>query len=258
VDLPPRPDPAIPPWEEPIARTAAPRVLAAVVALAVVLGAVTGGTLVVGDLLRREGTPQEHAFLFGGADGPLVRWNPCAPIHYVVNPDMAPTGSVEDVHEAVRRVSAATGIPFVYDGLTDEQPRRARDASIPGRYGEGWAPVLVAWVDPTTSDIPFDRRGKPAAAVARPFVAPRGERQFVSGWIAMNLRDTNPPGFGRPGDQGPTLLHEWGHILGLDHVEELGQLMERAGGRMTDLGPGDREGLRRLGREAGCLARIEP
>ena len=68
----------------------------------------------------------------------------------------------------------------------------------------------------------------------------------------MNNR-LKPPGFGSPDAQGPVVLHEWGHVMGLDHVDERGQLMHEAGGGVTDLGPGDLEGLRRLGRSQGCL-----
>jgi hypothetical protein len=49
------------------------------------------------------------------------------------------------------------------------------------------------------------------------------------------------------------VLHELGHIMGLDHVQSKAELMEPSGGLVTDLGPGDREGLSMLGRQAGCL-----
>ena len=40
----------------------------------------------------------------------------------------------------------------------------------------------------------------------------------------------------------------------LDHVDETGQLMHPSGGGVAELGPGDLEGLRRVGRSEGCLA----
>jgi hypothetical protein len=49
------------------------------------------------------------------------------------------------------------------------------------------------------------------------------------------------------------LLHELGHVMGLGHVPAIGELMQAAGGGVTDLGPGDLEGLRRLGSAQGCL-----
>jgi hypothetical protein len=44
--------------------------------------------------------------------------------------------------------------------------------------------------------------------------------------------------------------------MGLNHVPSKAELMEPSGGLVTDLGPGDRQGLALLGRDAGCL--VEP
>ncbi len=174
-----------------------------------------------------------------------MRWNPCETVHYVVNVADAPAGSLEDVQEAVRRVSAATGITFTYDGLTDEVLERRRDMVQVDRYGEGWAPVLVTWVDPDTSEVSFLSDGDVAAGVASPFT-PAGADVIVSGWVAINAEDPNPPGFDAPDDQGPVVLHEWGHVMGLDHVDERGQLMHPSGG-------GDRRP--RTGRPRGAAPR---
>ena len=54
------------------------------------------------------------------------------------------------------------------------------------------------------------------------------------------------------------VLHELGHIMGLDHVTSKAELMEPAGGSMTDFGPGDLAGLEQLGRDQGCLVTPEP
>ena len=129
---------------------------------------------------------------------------PCAPIHYVVNTSLAPPGSIADVHEAVRRVSGATGIAFEYDGLTDEEPSIYRESFQPDRYGDRWAPVLIAWADPDDSDIPFVREDRVAAGVAVPVIpSTRFEDVYVTGWIAINADDPNPPGFALAGEQGP-------------------------------------------------------
>ena len=194
----------------------------------------------------------EYAFIAQGFDGDPVRWNPCEPVHYVVNVSEAPTGSLDDVQEAVRRISGVTGITFAYDGLTDEVLQRQRAMVQSDRYGDRWAPVLVTWVDPDTSTVSFDSDDDIAAGVAAPF-SPPGSDVIVSGWIALNADDPNLPGFGSSDAQGPIVLHEWGHVMGLDHVEETGQLMHPSGGGVADLGPGDVEGLHRVGRSEGCL-----
>jgi len=197
----------------------------------------------------------DFTFISRTRDGDPVRWNPCEPVHYVVNAALAPPGSLEDVHEAFRRISGATGITFVFGDLTDEVPSAYRKAFQPKRYGERWAPILVGWVDPDTSDIPFDiEDGGVASAVASPLYPTTSTDLYVSGWVAMNQEDPNLPGWAHPWEQGPVLLHEIGHVMGLGHVDAYGEIMNETGGGAVDLGPGDQEGLRLLGSSGGCLA----
>ena len=123
----------------------------------------------------------EYSFIARDFDGDPVRWNPCEPVHYVVNVADAPAGSLGDVQEAVRRISAATGITFAYDGLTDEVLERRRDMVQSDLYGEGWAPVLVVWVDPDISEVSFrsgDRRGR-RGRVAVHAARQRRDRQWM-------------------------------------------------------------------------------
>ena len=217
---------------------------------------------VFASVLFRTPTPQgnadEYRFLARDFSGDPIRWNPCEPIHYVTNLADAPPGSIDDVTESVRRVSVATGIQFVDDGETDEEPSQRRESYQPDRYGEEWAPVLIAWVDPDDSSISFSSDGHTAAGVAAPQVPSDGSDLLVSGWVAINADDPNGPGFGWIGAQGPVVLHELGHVMGLDHVKVDGELMEGAGGGVTDFGPGDLEGLRILGRSSGCLTTPDP
>ena len=133
----------------------------------------------------------------------------------------------------------ATGIGFSYDGLTDEIPSRDREAYQPDRYGDRWAPVLIGWVDPRTSDFDFDPGGREAAGVAGPlYPHPGPSTIYVSGVVAINVTDPNPPGFDSEGSQGPVVLHELAHVMGLGHYKARGELMEPSGGGMTDFGPG--------------------
>jgi len=254
--VPLRPDLA-PPDTEPSRRRRFPLW---VTALCVLL-ALTMGALAVAPLL--EGNEETHGprflFLDRTEEGTPTRWNPCDAIHYVVNADLAPAGSIEDVFEAVRRVTAATGIRFVFEGTTDEEADAYRTAYQPDRYGDRWAPVLIAWVDPDASDVPFERGDRVAAGVAVPVIPPtRLDDVYVTGWVAINADDPNPPGYSFPGQQGPVILHELGHLMGLGHVRTPGELMHPEGGGVVDFGPGDLEGLRRLGAEGGCFTVMEP
>jgi len=231
-----------------------------VVAVCVLL-ALSLVAIAVAPLFQRTESTEGPGFQFLDRtdDGVPTRWNPCQPIGYVVNASLAPQGSIADVHEAIRRISAATGIVFEYEGPSDEEATIYREIFQPDRYGDRWAPVLIAWADPDDSDIPFERDDHVAAGVAVPVIPPtRFEDVYVSGWLALNADDPNPPGFDLPGQQGPVILHELGHLMGLGHVKTVGELMHPSGGGAVDLGPGDLEGLRQLGASEGCLRVMDP
>jgi hypothetical protein len=231
-------------------------VVAVCMLLVLSLGAVAVAPLFQG---AEPTTGPPFLFLDRTDEGVPTRWNPCEPIPYVVNTQLAPPGSIEDVHEAVRKISAATGITFEYEGVTDEEATIFREVFQPDRYGDRWAPVLIAWADPDDSDVPFEAEDRVAAGVAVPVIPPtRVEDVYVSGWVAINADDPNPPGFSFPGQQGPVILHELGHLMGLGHVDTIGELMHPNGGGVIDFGPGDREGLRQLGAAGGCVQVMEP
>ncbi len=199
------------------------------------------------------GAKGDYSFIHTHGGDP-TRWNPCEPIHYVLGRAGLTEGGIQDVRGAIERLTDVTRVSFTYDGLTDETPSRGREPYQPDRYGSRWAPVLIAWVDPATTDISFDDDGQVVAAVATPQVAnPDDDDTYVTGWIAVNADDPNPSGFRLPGMQGPVVLHELAHLLGLGHAESNGNLMEPSGGGVTSFGPGDLAGLELLSRDAGCL-----
>jgi len=49
---------------------------------------------------------------------------------------------------AIAAVSRAAGLRFIDDGPTSEGPTADREAYQPARYGDQWAPVLIAWATP--------------------------------------------------------------------------------------------------------------
>jgi hypothetical protein len=194
-----------------------------------------------------------------------VRFDPCQPVHYVMNAAEAPATGVADVREAFTRLGAATGIAFVDDGTTDEIARRSpTDARYPGR----WAPILVVW---------SHRAAGPGEVqvVGAGFPARVGD-VLVSGTLNLNVdavvdtRGTPVPGgfgsgsatgVGAIGAGGVTwgrvILHELAHVMGLGHTRDRDQLMypdtAEQTAQTTDYRSGDRQGLRLLGRDAGCV-----
>ncbi len=77
-----------------------------------------------------------HAFIQTTPDGRPVTYDPCRPIHYVVNPTGMPDGGLELVRMAVREISAASGLAFAEDGVTLESLVEGRKARQPERYGD--------------------------------------------------------------------------------------------------------------------------
>lgn len=194
-----------------------------------------------------------YRFLAVHPDGSPVRWDPCSPIRYVVNLDGAPYDtSLQDVEAAFARVTDVSGLRFEFAGETDEPAREDRPLVQPDRYGPGWAPVLVAWTDPGRS------RGLTGDVVASATAIPAGDDPvYVSGSIHLDATQGLRAGFGRGRAWGTVLLHEAGHLVGLEHVGEETEVMHPGGERSrasatVRWGTGDREGLRLLGLDAGC------
>jgi hypothetical protein len=207
-----------------------------------------------------------YAFLATTPDGSPYRWNPCMPISYVVNTAGAPAGALADAQEAARRISAATGIEFRFAGATAETPEQRQGAGyvVQGTGGPSWAPVLIAWASTDRFQaLGYDPR---ASGEGGPFPGPTDiaqTGQYVSGMIVLNAGVTPTPvdGFAAPTSWGIVLMHELGHVVGLDHVEDPTEIMSSGLTQprtVTDWGVGDRAGLSLVGRPAGCLTEATP
>ena len=176
-----------------------------------------------------------------------VRWNPCIAIPYVVNPTGGPPNAIALAQAAVDRLSEASGLTFRYEGTTDEVATAPR-ALVQGRYGNRFAPLLIAWGDDLALGQAAGLGGLIYVALSTPAA------QAVSGFAYVTR--------GLPGGdafQTGVLLHELGHAVGLDHADDTVQVMNSVGdsGRpLTAYIDGDLAGLDRLGRRAGCLPAI--
>jgi hypothetical protein len=219
-----------------------------------------------GDVLTKAGVPVggTYAFLSKDRNGRGMRFDPCQPVRYVLNPDGAPAGAPDEVREAFRRLGAATGIQFVDAGTTSETHIRigtgARRSYQPERYGVGqWAPILVSWA--TAADEPILAGAVLGYGGSTSYWTSASDQAYVTGEVVFD-RDLSlvRPGFGAGLTRGNLEQHELGHVAGLDHVQDRGQIMYPSiSDRSPDgYGPGDRAGLAQLGAQGGCLRVASP
>lgn len=177
------------------------------------------------------------------ADGSPLRWDPCRPIDWIVRPD-DPAWLVDVATEALDRVGSTAGVSFRYGGRHDVPV----GADLQTAGDDGWHPVVVTLVDHDEVDwlSTQDR------ALAVPVLV---DDVFVTGQVLLDAdADLDRDFGGRRHSWGATLLHESGHLVGLDHVDDPDQLMypyPLEG--PAALSAGDRRGLVALAADPSCL-----
>jgi len=181
----------------------------------------------------------------------LVAYDPCRPVHYVVRPDNALAGGDTLIREAVAAASQASGLQFVYDGTTAEAPTDDRQVFQPDRYGKRWAPVLIAWSTPAeTPALAGDVAGLGGSGYAQAAGQPLLPLVLAAGQVRLDAPDLADIVASRPhgaAEVRAIIMHELGHVLGLDHVKDPTQLMYAENMGVTDFAAGDRAGLALLG-----------
>ena len=180
----------------------------------------------------------------GGYVARNARWDPCQPIRYVISGLPPFPGAAHLLTSSIKEVSRATGLMFVYAGPTDELASETRAPYQPDRYGKRWAPVLVAWTDPTAVarlSGPVVGLGGPAAATPS-----GGAARLVSGIVYLDAPELatvlqRPTG---KADVRAVMLHELGHLVGLRHVNDSTAIMfPRESPNVPDYSSGDLRGL---------------
>ncbi|MGZ6733288.1 MAG: matrixin family metalloprotease [Nocardioides sp.] len=174
-----------------------------------------------------------------GTDDP-VTYSPCHPIPYVVNLSGGPADGDTIITTAITRISAAAGLAFEDRGTTE-------DTHFTGRHAGD--PVLIGFVRSGVLDGLSRESGN--VGLGGSTAVPSGIAHFAyrTGMVALRTDWFDDPQVGEP-QKIAVVMHELGHVLGLGHVDDTRELMAGTNVGLTHLGPGDREGLARLGRGA--------
>ncbi|MCW2607443.1 MAG: putative cell wall binding repeat 2-containing protein [Frankiales bacterium] len=178
----------------------------------------------------------------------VVRWNPCSVIGYRVNAALGGRQALADVQSAVARLSAASGLQFRYLGSTTYVPTAGR-APLAG------SPLVISWARTGTSS--HLGSGEVAHGGWRATTSATGHYRISSGYVVVRAGAPLAMGFGSGVTRGRVLLHELGHAVGLDHVNDRVMVMNSTVSATSPTAvyqAGDLTGLRRVGRPAGCIS----
>lgn len=164
-----------------------------------------------------------------------VGYNPCKQILLRVNLQGAPSNAMDLIFKAIDDIRHASGLTLAYAGQTPDRPDYSH-----GRVG----PVLVAWAN--ANELSLMRGSVVGLGGSGSYVENYGQTvYYVSGVVTLDAET-----FPRlsPAEQQAVVDHEFGHLVGLAHVNDQHELMQPSvNDQQLQYGHGDLTGLAKLG-----------
>lgn len=193
--------------------------------------------------------PDRGTFAFlahqpSGPDDP-VAYDPCREIRVQLNPAGGPDDALALTRTAIARIRRATGLHLLYDGTTDRRPQW-NTPYLPSPLHQD-EPVLVSFATPR--EVPALAGRVAGIGGSVPLSDGTADERYVTGGVTLDsgaFRRLARRPDGRRETQA-IVLHEFGHLVGLAHVDDPKELMYHRNVGLTHFGPGDLAGLARLG-----------
>lgn len=201
-------------------------------------GALVAGVVETSTRVTTRGTGRQGAWQpVAGTKRKPARWGTCR-IGWRLDTRYMPVTGRADLEEAMRRITQVSGIRFRHLGKIRADLRRAHTQAGRDR-------MLVAWRPPRLT-----RGIIPANMIAGVGGTARRGNRHISGFLLMNsnFAQRADPGFGDGFPLGLVLMHELGHVVGLDHATDDEQVMSSGAALPAAVwGAADIAGLKKLG-----------
>lgn len=178
-------------------------------------------------------------------------WDSCSSITYRVNLNGAGKKELARIRTAFDRVEEETALSFRYQGKASSLPYRSTVSAADYAQRDPNVDVTIAFAKPgdgpresplLAENPALSGMGGPVRedADGSPVSVPVGE--YVAGAVLFNRENL----FG-PKQRLNLYMHEFGHVVGLDHTTQRGEVMMSGRRTQTSWGEEDRAGLRAVG-----------